>query len=256
AGRFELSLSGGSRRPNRIIASVIELAKRIVFSLSDSIVAESASVINWLGLARYRQKTRLGQTFVDTTHFHPRSKFDQRETLVGYIGVFHESKGVINFIKSIPRVLKEHPAARFLVGGAGPALSSIHEAIEGLSLGSTIEQITWIPNNEVPVYLSKLKLLVLPSKSEGLPNIILEAMACGTPVLATPVGAIPDLIKEGKTGFLLKDSTTSSISQGIIRALNSPDLEKISLNSRRLVEQSFSYEAAVKRYKAILKPLS
>lgn len=256
AGRLELFSSGVRKITDKILACFIKLAKRIVFSLSDSIIAESENLVNWLGLTGYEHKIFLGQTFVDTTLFQPRSKLHQRESIVGYIGVFHESKGAINFIKSIPYVLKEHPDARFLVGGAGPDLSLVIEAAEALCVGEKLELIKWIPYDEVPTYLNQLKLLVLPSKSEGLPNIILEAMACGTPVLATQVGAIPDIIKEGRTGFLLKDSTTTSISQGIIRALNSPDLENISTNSRRLIERSFNYESAVKRYIGILENLS
>ena len=101
-------------------------------------------------------------------------------------------------------------------------------------------------------YLNELKLLVLPSYTEGLPNIMLEAMACGTPVLATPVGAIPDVIKDGETGFIMENNSPERIAENVIRALNDSNLDIIVKNARELVEKDFTYEAAVERYRKIL----
>jgi len=92
----------------------------------------------------------------------------------------------------------------------------------------------------------------LPSYTEGLPNVMLEGMACGTPVLATPVGAIPDVIKDGETGFIMEDNSPACIAENIERALNNPDLERIIENARELVEKEFTYEATVERYKKAL----
>ena len=103
--------------------------------------------------------------------------------------------------------------------------------------------------------LNELKLFVLPSYSEGLPTAILEAMVCSTPVLATPVGGIPDLIKDEETGFIMKMNSPACIAENIMRALEHPDLEMIVENAKELVEREFTYEAAVKRWKEILEEL-
>ena len=78
-------------------------------------------------------------------------------------------------------------------------------------------------------------------------------MACGTPVLATPVGGVPDVIKDDETGFIIEDNSPECIAENVERALNSPDLDKIVKNARELVEKEFTYEAAVERYREILE---
>ncbi len=106
------------------------------------------------------------------------------------------------------------------------------------------------------MYLHNLKLLVLPSSSEGVPTILLEAMACSTPVLATPVGGVPDILKDGENGFILLDSSPENIASGITRALGHPFLSKIAENGRELLEKEFSHEAVVERFKKILEGLN
>ena len=96
------------------------------------------------------------------------------------------------------------------------------------------------PHQELPDYLTRLKLLVLPSYTEGLPNNVLEAMACGTPVLATSVGAIPDVVPRDKeTGFLVRDNSPPCLAKNIVEALTDPELKRIALNARNFVENEF-----------------
>lgn len=110
----------------------------------------------------------------------------------------------------------------------------------------------WISHDNLPQYLNELKLIVLPSFTEGLPSIILEAMACGTPVLSTPVGAILDYIKDGETGFIMENNSPECIVSNIIRALNYPNLKQIAENGRKVVEKEFTFEKAVESYKNII----
>ena len=115
--------------------------------------------------------------------------------------------------------------------------------------------LNWIPYTKLPTILNKIKLLVIPSYSEGLPNIMLEAMACGTPVLATPVGAISDVIQDGETGFIMENNSSVRITESIIRAINYPSLEEIAQHARALVGKEFIYERAVEKYREILSNL-
>jgi glycosyltransferase involved in cell wall biosynthesis len=81
-------------------------------------------------------------------------------------------------------------------------------------------------------------------------------MACGTPVLATSVGSIPDVIKDGETGFIMEGNSPECIAKNVMRALEHPNLDEIVKNARALWwKREFTYEAAVERYRTILKEL-
>jgi glycosyltransferase involved in cell wall biosynthesis len=99
--------------------------------------------------------------------------------------------------------------------------SSAGIGVEGVDLGlvagrritAHIDLPGWISHDDLPNYLNRFWLLVLPSYTERFPGIMLEAMSCGTPVLATPVGVIPDVIIGEKTGFIMENSTPWSALQ-------------------------------------------
>ena len=87
------------------------------------------------------------------------------------------------------------------------------------------------------------------------PTVHDYAMACGTPVLSTPVGAIPDVIIDGKTGFIMENNSPECIAANVIRALSSPDLERIAEAGRRFVEENFTFENVVARWKEVLEEI-
>jgi len=152
--------------------------------------------------------------------------------------------------------VNEHDDISFFIGGYGLHYETMKEIITKNNLGDKIEMVGWIPHKMVNKYLNEMKLLVLPSYSEGLPTIILEAMACGTPVLATPVGAVPDIIEDGETGFLLKSNDPKHIAEKIIELLNKPELlEKVSINAYNYVRENFSYGKILKSWKRLLQEI-
>jgi glycosyltransferase involved in cell wall biosynthesis len=80
-------------------------------------------------------------------------------------------------------------------------------------------------------------------------------MVCGAPVLATPVGAITDVIKDGETGFIMEDNMPECIAKNVIRALEHTNLDEIVKNARKFVEREFTYEMAVEQYRKILEDI-
>jgi len=192
---------------------------------------------------------------LDFDKFTIKKQIGQREKVVGYIGGLSKSKGVLNLLQAIPNILEEESEIKFMIAGDGDLVNFIREFINKNELTDKVKLLGWIPHRELPEYLNELKLLILASYSEGLPNIMLESMACGTPVLVTPVGAIPDVIKDGKTGFIMEDNSPECIARSVIRALSYPNLEQIAENARTLVEKEYTFEVAVKGYKNILASL-
>jgi glycosyltransferase involved in cell wall biosynthesis len=99
---------------------------------------------------------------------------------------------------------------------------------------------------------------VLPSivdsqgNTEGLGVVLLEAMACGLPVIGSDVGGIPDIINDGKTGFLVKEKDVTALVIVLSRLITSPDLhEKLATTSKKLIHQKFSWATVSKMYERV-----
>jgi glycosyltransferase involved in cell wall biosynthesis len=241
---------------NDILSKPIEILEKINLILSNKIILYSPNLIKEYDLEKYKNKISIAhEHLIDFSKFKIKKKFDERANLMGYIGRLSEEKGVLNFVKATPEISKEKGDLEFLIGGDGQLCDKIKKHLDENNLTDKVNLAGWIPHDKLPDYLNELKLVVLPSYTEGLPNLMLEAMACGTPVLATPVGAIPDMITDGETGFIMEDNSSACIAENVVRALEHPDLERIVGDARALVEREFTYEAAVERYRGILDDL-
>lgn len=229
------------------------ILSNINFIFSDIIIIESENVIKDWGIYRYKNKIFQGSMYVDLIFSNKKSIFE-RKKIVGFIGRLSEEKGVLKFVEAIPNILKsDNQNLKFLIAGNGKLSLEIQNTLKVKNLNQSVRFIDWIPHNELPEYLNTLALIVLPSSTEGLPNILLEAMACGTPVLATSIGGIPDLIKDGNTGFIMRDNTPECITKNVIRALNHEKLDNIAINAEKIIKKKYRYEYVINKYYKILK---
>jgi glycosyltransferase involved in cell wall biosynthesis len=235
-----------------VFSRVFRVLEKVNFALSDMIIVESASVIDFLGLNKYRQKLAVSGVYIDTNFFQITKELNERKNLVGYVGRLSLEKGVMNFVKAMPLILEKSNNIEFLMGGGGTLQSKIGDELRKNNLSQTVKQTGGILHNEIVDYFNELKLFILPSYSEGLPHTVLEAMACGTPVLATPVGGIPDVIKDGETGFIMKDNSPECIAENVMRALEHPNLDEIVKNARKIIEKECIYEVVVENYRKLL----
>jgi glycosyltransferase involved in cell wall biosynthesis len=224
--------------------------------IADKIVLYSPNLIQEWELQSYADKILIAhEHFIQFDTFTITTPLHGRPLLIGYIGRLSEEKGVLRFVESLPAVMNHRKSLRVLIGGNGPLKEEIGVFLQEKKLTDHVELAGWISHDHLPDYLNRLHLLVIPSFTEGLPNIMLEAMACGTPVAATSVGAIPDSIRDGETGFIMENNSPECISANIIRALEDPDREKIAMNAKKMVEKEFSFESTVMQWKKILNSL-
>lgn len=222
-------------------------------SLADKLVIYSPNLIQEWDLEAYNDKILIAHRhFLDFNNFYISIPLLNRPNIIGYIGRFSAEKGIQHFIQALPAILNEQKDLHVLIGGDGQIIEVIKAFLKQRKIDPRVDLPGWISHNDLPKYLNQLRLLVLPSYTEGLPNIMLEAMACGTPVLATPVGAIPDVIQDGETGFIMEENSPECIARNVMRALSSPDLEGIAERGRRYVEGEFTFEKAVERWRGIL----
>jgi glycosyltransferase involved in cell wall biosynthesis len=253
---LEMKLNQSSGASSLIFPIIERGLERIIFHLVDQIAVETESIIGGGPFGRNKGKVSVnGAFYVDTGLFRTQRELKDRPKLVGMIGTVAPVKGVVNFVNAIPLILKKLPDVEFLIGGSGPLIEETKERLEKDRLCDKVTLTGWLSSDGVAHYLNELRLLILPSYEEGLPNIVLEAMACGTPVLATPVGGIPDVLKDEETGFALKDNSAESITRGVVRVLGNPRLNEITMNAHALIRSKYSYSAAVQRYANLLNRL-
>lgn len=166
--------------------------------------------------------------------------------LVGMVGRLAPQKDHATLIRAAARVVPVHPRARFLVVGdhTGTEESRQHhrtlaQLVEGQGLGAHFIFAGF--RDDIPDVLSALDVSVLATHFEGFPLVILEAMAQGTPVVATAVGGVPEIIVEGDTGLLHRPGDDAELSTKILALLSDPALaDRLGQAGRRLVEERFT----------------
>jgi glycosyltransferase involved in cell wall biosynthesis len=243
-------------RPKSIPEKILSFQDPTIFRLLSGISPESKGLIKELNLNRYEKKLlTAGARFIDTDLYSVQNKISERHK-IGFISRIKKEKGICEFLKAIKIISSSKKGLKFLIAGDGDLTEVVKKECERIEkeYDVTIEFIGWV-GDEMPHYLNELKLLVLPTKSDALPTIILESMSCGTPVLVSSVGSIGDVIDDSVTGFILKDNSPETIANSILRTMNNDHTEYIIENALNLIEKDYTYNSAVKRWKKILSEL-
>lgn len=136
-----------------------------------------------------------------------------------YVGHLKETKGVHDLLHAFRRVGAEQPDARLVLVGGGPGSADARALAR--QLGVTATFVGERPHDSIPRWLAAADALVLPSWNEGMPNVVLEALACGRPVVATRVGGIPEVVK-GDAGALVNPRDPKALAEALGRVLRQP----------------------------------
>jgi sugar transferase (PEP-CTERM/EpsH1 system associated) len=207
--------------------------------------------------------TRIAQIYngVDTQRFHPAggsrnilagSPFGAPgQWIVGTVGRLQPIKNQVLLARAFVRALVLAPAAReqlrLVVAGGGPQREAVQEVLRQ----GGAEELAWLagPREDVPELLRALDAFVLPSRAEGVSNTILEAMACGLPIVATVVGGNAELLQEGVTGRLVPSEDVEAMTGAILRDFSDRDGARArGRRARDAAERRFSLDAMVSAY--------
>jgi len=138
--------------------------------------------------------------------------------LIVFVGRLIALKGLEDLIGAVRILSHMHPRLRVVCIGGGPSETHLLRMVQQEGLGKTFDLIGPKTQPEIAQWLAACNVFCLPSHSEGSPNVITEALACGRPVVATEVGGIPDLV-DSSSGVLVKPREVASLARGLDLAL-------------------------------------
>ena len=236
----------------RTLAGLVRALERAGFAAAHGVVTYTPSMADQLDLdPDARDVYPTGARYVRTDDFRVRTPLGDREQRVGFLGRLDEEKNVRE-LAAAAKGLPDDVTFTFI--GDGDLREWLEAELATEIEAGRVEMRGWVDHGDVPAELDRLRLVVLPSEpTEGLPTTILEALACGTPVYATPVSGVPDVVRDGETGFLMDSTDPAAIRRELLAILDREDLPAISRNGRELIEDEYSFEAAQGRYREIIQ---
>lgn len=223
-------------------------------ALSDELAAYLEQVVG----APTPRVTRIGNG-VDAERFHPGQDrsllppgFAPAGTwVIGTVGRLEKVKDQLNLVRAFIRLTESAPDARQRLRLVLVGEGSLRMELESLLDSAGLRDVAWLPGarDDVPELLRALDLFVLPSQAEGISNTILEAMACGLPVVATAVGGNVELVVDGETGRLVAANNPEALAAAMREFVEHPErMRACGAAGRQRVEERFSMEAMVTAY--------
>lgn len=162
------------------------------------------------------------------------------------IGRLVEKKGVQYGIQAVAKVLREYPNIEYKIAGDGPLKNSLEDLVKELNIGDHVKFLGWKQQEEIVELLKDTDLLIAPSVTgknadqEGIPVVLMEAMAQGLPVISTQHSGIPELVKDGESGFLVPERDANSLAEKLEFLVKHPEIwEKMGLSGRKYVEKYY-----------------
>lgn len=190
---------------------------------------------------------------VDSARFQPicthtpASQQDGRAQVVVCVSKFRYQKGVDVLLQAWYLVQKHAPQARLIIVGDGPLQNQLEQMVQALGIASSVEFAGL--QSDVSAQLHRSGLAALPSYWEGMPNALLEVMACGLPCVATRVSGSEDIIQHGVNGLLVEPADYQGMAQALLTLLRDPALAlKYGNAARATIEKYYSLESVTDRY--------
>jgi glycosyltransferase involved in cell wall biosynthesis len=187
------------------------------------------------------------QSEMDPDIIRTRYKIPPGKHVIGMVANMSPVKDYLLFVEMATELLRRRDDIHFLMIGYGPEALTISEKIRRMNLHDSFTAVRTV--SELPDMFRVFSISVLTSKVEGLPNVVMEAMAAKVPVVAAAVGGIPELIENERTGLLVRNRTLDTFADAVERCLNEPEhVQEWVDEAYRKIVREFSLSEMVERY--------
>ncbi len=233
------SLENASKKAQTTKKSQDYLAKK-----ADFVCAESESVLADRKIS-LSDKTKIIHLYVDDL-----SNNSEKENKIGMLCRLASGKCVLESIEGFSEFHKTHPDYSLDIVGDGLLYDECERKIKELDACDFITLHGWLLHDELFKLMPSWKLLLFPTKTEGMPNSVLESMSMGIPALASFVGGLKDIIVDNENGYVLPSDDAESIALSLKRVIDSDTLETVSKRAKATVENKFTLEKAQENFKS------
>lgn len=241
----------------RLHSGVSYRTERLLLEHSNLITTLSRSVAQQLEFYQITtQEVLVLGNGVDAKLFCPSNRSKNNEMIL-YVGRLSYGKGLFDLIGAAKLVCKKYPHTLFVLCGQGPLKMRLQAEVRRLRLEKNIMFLGHIEKRSrlVEVY-QRATIFVFPSYYEGLPTVLLEAMACELPIVATNIAANKEIIQQNVNGLLLRPSCPEKLSNAILTLIESPDIKRrFGRNNRIKVKAEYTWEKVADRVERCYKML-
>jgi glycosyltransferase involved in cell wall biosynthesis len=265
AGKYLGTPSVVSIRGNDIERAAFDPAKfsHVMYALQHaSAVTTNASTLARKARAFVEREIFLIPNGIDTELFKPMERNEtlaemlglggktkeERSAVIGFAGELREKKGLRALLSGYAQAAKSRPASLLIVGEVRDGEDKkFFDEFKSANSQLPITVTGPVPHEDMPAYYALMDVLVHPSLRDGMPNAALEAMACGLPVIATPVGGILDALEDGENGVLVNVNDAAALAGKIVELLDDPQKRAgLGQRARETVVEKFGLEAELR----------
>lgn len=256
--------------------NVWPLRSRLIYRLTQQVISKADKVIAVSNALKKRAREIVAPknpiaviyngcdpkkfAFDKTARFYLRKKWDiPLESVVFiFVGNVLKTKGVFELLEAFYLLMKKISDNYLIFIGDGKESKVLIRKAERIGINNRVVFVGRRPHEEIPHWLSMADVLVLPSYSEGLPNVIVEAMACQRAVIATRAGGVPETVIDGQSGILVEPRDSVTLMEAMEKLARDKDLRlKMGNVGRQIVTEKFSWDENIRKltdiYKSVMK---
>ena len=195
--------------------------------------------------------------FIDGSKIREDLKIPKKDFLIGCISQLLPFKGQKWLIQAVKEVINEFPGVKLLIVGKEIKkgyLDYLHSLVKELGIEHSVIFSEF--RKDIPALLNAIDLPVLPSTEDHCPRVLLEAMGCGKPIVATKSGGVPELVKDKETGILVPPQDSASLRDAILYFIRNPtERERMGKVGRKRAETVFNIEKTTAKIENVYKEL-